>query len=125
MGYAEKVFQNHTKSTNTMKFFDHEGVDKIPRKRVLTYATMVIGHYNNKKGPNGVKLTAASNLLKGVYPGDLTTCTSYYLTTSACMWNSERSTSRAQYACTYTRNVYLSTPLEQYQYMKFFIHLIP
>ena len=34
----------HTGGTNTMRFLDFEGISKIPRNRVVTYAIIVVDY---------------------------------------------------------------------------------
>ena len=68
-----------------MRFLDLKGISNIPRDRVVTYARIVVDYRSHKKDPNRVRITADRNLLKNLYPGELTTRTSD-LTTSKCMW---------------------------------------
>ena len=107
-----------------MKFMDLDGISNIPRDRVITYARIVVDYREQKKDPNRVRITAGGNLLKNMYPGELTTRTSD-LTTSKCMWNSVISTPGARYMCADAGNFYLATPLERHQYMRIPINLIP
>ena len=57
-GYGEEGSGYHTKGTNTMRFLDHEGIGKIPRDRVVTYAQFVVNYRSQKKDPNHVRITA-------------------------------------------------------------------
>ena len=62
----------------------HEGVGKIPRDRVVTHGQIVVNYQTQQKDPNCVKIPAGGNLLKGIYPGELTIHT-FNLTTPTCM----------------------------------------
>ena len=48
---------------------------KIPCDRVVAYTRIVVNYQAQKKDPNCVRITAGGNLLKGIYPGELTTHT--------------------------------------------------
>ena len=106
-----------TEGTNNMIFLDINGIRNIPRYRVVTYASIVVDYRAHKKYPNRVIITAGGNLLKNLYPGELTTRTSD-LTTSKCVLNSVISTKGARYMCGDCSNFYLDTPLERHQYMR-------
>ena len=84
----------YTEGTNTMRFLYINGIRNIQRDRVVTYARILVDYRSHKKDPNRVRITAGGNLLKNLYPGELTTRTSD-LTTSKCMWNSVISTKGA------------------------------
>ena len=107
-----------------MRFIDINGIRNIPRDRVVTYARIVVDYRSHKNNPNRVRINAGGNLLKNLYPGELTTRTSE-LTTSKCMWNSVIITKGAIYMCEDFSNFYLATPLERHQYMRIPIDLIP
>ena len=107
-----------------MRFLYLEGISNIPRDRVVTYARIVVDYQSHTKDPNRVRITAGGNLLKNLYPGELTRRTSD-LTTSKCMWNSVISTKGERYMCGDCINFYLSTSLERHQYMRIPIELIP
>ena len=113
-----------TEGTNTMIFLEIKGISNIPRDRVVTYTRIVVDYRAHKKDPNRVRITAGGNLLKNIYPGELTTRTSD-LTKSKYMWNSVISRKGAIYMCGDCRNLYLGTPLERHQYMRIPIELIP
>ena len=100
-----------------MIFLDINGIRNIPRDRVVTYARIVVDYRAPKKDPNRVRITVGGNLLKNLYPGELTTRTSD-LATSKCMWNSVIVTKGARYMCGDWSNFYLATPLERHQYMR-------
>ena len=67
-------------------------------------------------------MTAWDNILQ--YPGELTTRTAD-LTTSKIVWNSVFSTEGARFMGIDIKNFYLGTPLDQFEYMKMPLHLLP
>ena len=101
---------------------DHEMIDNIPADRTVTYTRIVVDFRPQKSDPNRVRITACGNLI--VYPEELTTRTADLITTKI-MWNSVLSTPGARYMCIDIKNMYLSTPLDRYKYMKMPIDLIP
>ena len=107
-----------------MIFLEIKGISNIPRDRVVTYTRIVVDYRAHKKDPNRVRITAGGNLLKNIYPGELTTRTSD-LTKSKYMWNSVISKKGARYMCGDCRNLHLGTPLERHQYTRIPIELIP
>jgi hypothetical protein len=113
-----------TKGTDTIRFMELRDIGKIPQDRVVTYARIVVDYRVHKKDPNRVRITAGGNLLKIVYPGELTTRTSD-LTTSKCMWSNGISIYGARYMCGDASDFYLDTLLERNQYMRIPIKLIP
>ena len=67
-------------------------------------------------------MTAWDNILQ--YPDELTTRTAD-LTTSKIVWNSVLSTEGARFMGIDIKNFYLGTPLDQFEYMKMPLHLLP
>ena len=57
-----------TEGTDTMKFLDLNGIKRIPRDRVVTYARIVVDCRPQKEDPNRVRITAGGNLIQ--YPGE-------------------------------------------------------
>eukprot|EP00804_Cyclotella_cryptica_P015782 CCRYP_013415-RA/>CCRYP_013415-RA protein AED:0.54 eAED:0.33 QI:0/0/0/0.5/0/0.5/2/0/358 len=110
--------------TDTIHFMSIEDIKKIPKDRTVTYARIVVDYRPQKTDPNRVRITVGGNLLKGDYPGELTTRTAD-LTTSKILWNSTLSTEGARYMTADVKNFYLCTPMERYQYMKMKASLIP
>ena len=96
-------------------------IDNIPADRTVTYTRIVVDFRPQKDDPNRVRITAGGNLI--VYPDELTTQTADLITTKI-MWNSFLSTQGAQYMCIDIKNMYLATPLDQYEYMKMPVDLI-
>ena len=78
-----------TEGTNTMRFFDPEGIKNITKDRVVTYARIVVDYRPQKADPSRVRITAGGNLIQ--YPGELTTRTAD-LRTTKIMLNSVIST---------------------------------
>jgi hypothetical protein len=81
------------------------------------YSGIVVDHRPQKEEPNRIRMVAGRNLIKGCYPGELTTRTAN-LTTSKLHWNSVLSTQNKKYMCLDIKNFYLLAPLDQYDYMK-------
>ena len=67
-------------------------------------------------------MTAEGNLLQ--YPGELTTRTADLITLKI-VWNSVLSTEGARFMGIDIKHFYLGTPLDQFEYMKMPLHLLP
>jgi hypothetical protein len=104
-----------TKGTNTFFYLSHADICKIPQDKTVTYACIVIDHQPQKEDPNHVRITVGGNLID--YPFDLTTRTAD-MVSSKILWNSAISTKDARFAGADIKNMYLKTPLDQYEYMK-------
>jgi hypothetical protein len=76
----------------------------------------------NKEEIHRVRLTVGGNLNR--YDRDVST-RSADLTTSKCLWNSVISTPGANSMCMDVKNFYLGTPMDQYEYLRIPIKLIP
>ena len=111
-----------TKVTNTIFYLSHADSCKIPQDRTVTYARIVIDHRPQKEDPNRVRITVGGNLID--YPSELTTHTAD-MVSSKILWNSVISTKDACFAGTDIKNMYLETPLDQYEFMKMPITLFP
>ena len=111
-----------TKGTNFIFVMSHVEISNIPRDRVVTYCRLVVDFWLQKENPNRVRMTAWDNILQ--YPGELTTRTAD-LTTSKIVWNSVLSTEGARFMGIDIKNFYLGTPLDQFEYMKMPLHLLP
>ncbi len=107
-----KTGQNVTNSIFTMT---HNEILWIPHNQTVTYAQVVVNFQPQKTDPHRIRITASGNLIN--YLGELSTHTTE-ITTSKFMWNSVLSTEGAKYMCLDLKNVYLSAPLDQYNYMK-------
>ena len=100
----------------------HTEILLIPADRMITYARVIIDFRPQKTDPHRICITAGGNLIN--YPGELTTQT-VDLTTSKLMWNSVLSTEGAKYMCLDINNLYLTAPLDRYEYMKMLLSLFP
>jgi hypothetical protein len=76
----------------------------------------------NKEEIHRVRLTVGGNLIRN--DGDVST-RSADLTTSKCLWNSVISTPGAKYMCLDVKKNYLGTPMDQFEYLRIPIKLIP
>jgi hypothetical protein len=93
----------------------HDEISHIPKTQTVMYACIVGDFCPQKEDPNRICITSDGNLIN--YPGKLSTRMAN-LTTSKIMWNSILSTKDAKYMCLDVKNVYLSTLINQYKYMK-------
>ncbi len=100
----------------------HEDIKNIPRNQTVTYAHVVVNFCPQKADPHCIRITAGGNLIN--YPGELSTKTAD-LTTSKLMWNSVLSTKGARYMCLDIKNLYLTAPLDRYEYMKIPLNIFP
>ncbi len=82
----------------------------------------MIDHCPQKEDPNRVCITVGGNLIN--YPFELTTCTAD-MVSSKIPWNSVISTKDARFAGADIKNMYPETPLDQFEYMKIPIALLP
>ena len=53
----------------------HIKIALIPGDRVVTYTGIIVDHRPQKEDPNGIRMVAGRNLIKGCFPGELTTKT--------------------------------------------------
>jgi hypothetical protein len=111
-----------TKGTNTIFFLLHADICNIPSDRIVTYACIVINDCTQKEDPNHVHITVRGNLID--YPFELTTQTAD-IVSSKILWNSVISTKDAHVAGADIRNMYLKAPLDQFDYIKILIALLP
>ena len=110
---------NRIKGTDTIKFIP---MDKVPKEKKVTYGRFVCDVRPQKAEPNRTRLTVGGNLLD--YPGAVSTKTAD-ITTCKCLFNSVVSTPGAKYMTVDIKNFYLNTPLDQYEYMRIPLDLIP
>jgi hypothetical protein len=75
----------------------------------------VINHHPQKEDPNRVCITVGGNLF--YYQFELTIRTTD-MVSSKILWNSVISTKDACFAGANIKNMYLETPLDQFEYMK-------
>ena len=69
------------KGIDTIRFLDHDGIQRIPKDSAVTYACIVVDYHTPKDNPNRLCITAWGNLI--TYPGEVTTRQAD-LTTSTC-----------------------------------------
>ena len=100
----------------------HDNILDIPPDKTVTYAQIVVNYWPQKAYPNHLRLTVRGNLPN--VPGDLSTTTAD-LTTSKILCNSVLSTKYARFACIDINNMYLETPMTDYEYLRIPLHLIP
>jgi hypothetical protein len=93
-----------------------------PKDKKATYGRVVCTVRPQKKEQNRTRITVGGNLID--YPGDVSTQTAD-LTTFKTHLNSVISTPGAKYMCMDVGNFYLMTPLDEPEYMRFHISLIP
>jgi hypothetical protein len=93
-----------------------------PKDKKATYGRVVCTVRPQKKEQNRTRITVGGNLID--YPGDVSTRTAD-LTTFKTHLNSVISTPGAKYMCMDVGNFYLMTPLDEPEYMRFHISLIP
>jgi len=82
--------------------------------RTVTYARIVIDHRPQKEDPNRVRITVGGNFID--YPFELTTRTAD-IVSSKIVWNSVINAKDARFDGADIKNMYLKTPLDQYEYM--------
>ena len=111
-----------TWSTNSIFVMSHAEIANIPADGVVTHCRLVVIFLPQKEDPNRVRMTAGGNLLK--YPGELTTQTAA-LTTSEIIWNPVLSMEGARFMGIDIKNFYLGTPLDQFEYMKMPLSILP
>ena len=100
----------------------HDDIRDIPLDKTVTYARTVVYYQPQKANPNRVRLTVGGDPLN--VPGDLCTTTED-LTTSKILWNIVLSTKYTRFACINIKNMYLQTPMTDYDYIQIHRHLVP
>ncbi len=108
--------------TNAMFVMDPKDIPNIPADRTVTYVNIIVDFRPQKEDPHRIRITAGGNLIN--YPGELTTQTAD-ITMSKLHWNSMLSTQKAKYMCLNLKKIYLSVPLDQYEYMRIPLELFP
>ncbi len=111
-----------TKGTNTIFFLSHTDIRNIPTNRTFTYDRIVIDHHPQKEDPNRIRITIGGNLID--YSFELTTRI-VDMVSSKILWNSVIRTKGACFAGADIKNMYLETPLHQFEYMNMPITLFP
>jgi hypothetical protein len=108
-----------TIATNTIFFLSHDKIRCIPKDCTFTHLRIVVNHWPQKNDPNRMRIPVGGTLSN--YPYKLTTQTAIWF----IMWNSIIGLSNAKFVSAYIKNMYLETPLDQYEYMKMPLWLIP
>lgn len=111
-----------TKGIDTIRFLDHNRIQRIPKDRMMICAKIIVDYPARKDDPKRVRITAAGNLL--AFPGEVITWQAD-LTTSKCMWNFFILTLGARYMGTDAGNLYLATLMDRYKCMQIPIKLTP
>eukprot|EP00804_Cyclotella_cryptica_P006559 CCRYP_012819-RA/>CCRYP_012819-RA protein AED:0.29 eAED:0.29 QI:0/0/0/1/0.33/0/4/0/407 len=103
--------------SNTIFFMSHKDIHNIPLTGPFPTPVLLstIAHKNKIPSLGG-------NLID--YPGELTTRTAD-LVTSKILWNSVISTPKARYVTADLKLIYLTAPLDRYEYMRISIKIIP
>ena len=105
--------------TDTMFFID---VKDIPQHKKPTYLRIVTADRPEKENPRRVRFTCGGDRID--YAGDVSTKTAD-LTTVKIHLNSVISTPGAQYMTADIKDFYLNTPMEEYEYMRIPVDIIP
>ena len=122
LGTLSQGYKGLVEGTNTFFFMNHDEICDIPPDKTVTYAKIVVDYRPKESDPNCVSLPVGVNLLN--FPGELSNTTAD-LTTSKILWNSVLSTKYARFSCIDINNMYLQTPMTDYEYMRIPHHLIP
>ncbi len=110
-----------TKGTNTIFFLLNADICNIPSNRTVTYTPIVIDHRPKKEDPNCVHITFGGNFIDHLF--ELTKHTGD-MVSSKILWNSVISTKDPRFAGANSKNLYLKTPLNKFEYMKILIALL-
>ena len=95
---------------------------KVPKNKNVTYARTVVDVRPEKEDPNRVRITEGGDRLD--YYGETSTETAS-LETAKILINSVLSTKNANFMSMDISNFYIQTDLQDYQYMRFHINMIP
>ena len=110
---------NMPTGTNTM-FFLHPS--KIPKHKKPTYMRIVAAYRPEKKDPYRVRFTCGGDRIE--YFGDVSTKTAD-MTTVKCLINDTLSTPGAKMMMADLSNFYLETPMDDYEYMRIPLWVVP
>jgi hypothetical protein len=105
--------------TNTMFFIPKH---QIPKHKKPTYLRIVAAYRPEKAAPHRVRFTCGGDKIE--YVGDVSTKTAD-LTTVKCHLNDVVSTPNAKYMTADLSNFYLETPMDEYEYMRIPLWVIP
>ena len=105
--------------TETMFFIRR---DQIPKHKKTTYMRIVAAYRPEKSNPHRVRFTCGGDKIE--YHGDVSTKTAD-LTTVKCHINDVLSTPDAKYMTADLSNFYLETPMDDYEYMRIPVWVVP
>ena len=94
----------------------------MPKNKKATYARVVVDKRPEKEEMNQTRITAGGDQLE--FQGDTST-ESAGLETTNMVFNSVVSTPDGKFITTNFSNMYLNTPLQEYQSMRFNINMVP
>jgi hypothetical protein len=94
----------------------------LPKDKRATYLRPVARIRNKKQEKYRVRFTVGGNLIQ--YPGDVSTPTADP-TTAKLLFNSVLSTPDAKFMTTDIKDYYLNTPMDEYEYMRIPVEIIP
>jgi hypothetical protein len=118
-GLLAQCVGGRIEGSNTIYFIPRSAV---PPNKTFAYGRFVVDVRPNKQEIHRVRLAVGGNLIQS--DGDVST-RSADLTTSKCLWNSGISTPGAKYMCLDVKKNYLGTPMDQFEYLRIPIKLIP
>jgi hypothetical protein len=107
--------------TDTINFIEYNKVP-VDRRKDVTYGNIVVDYMPQKEEENRTRLTDGGNLID--FPGDVSTPTAD-ITMTKMVINSTVSTPKAKCMCGDINKLYLGTPMEQKEYMRLPISVIP
>ena len=105
--------------TDSIYFIRHTDV---PKNKTVTYGRIVVDYRPQKADPHRTRLMVEDDCIQ--YPHDVATPTAD-LTTCKVLFNSTISAPNAKFATIDIKNFYLNTPLDQYEYMRLPLDVIP
>ena len=105
--------------TNTIKFIS---ADQIPKDKKATYLRIVAAYRPEKENPPQICFTVGGNLI--FYPGNTSTKAADIVTVKIFI-NSTLSTPNAKFMTIDIKDFYLNTPMEEYEYMRIPVSIIP
>ncbi len=122
-GMAQGDNKTGQKGTNAMFLMMREDIAHAHAAgKFFTYANPVVNYRPQKEDPYRIRITAGGNLV--TYEGNALVRTAD-LDMAKMHWNSVISTKDARYMCLDIKNFYLTTKLENFEYMKMPLSLFP
>ena len=114
-----RSWHSHSFGTDTIGWIRK---NQVPSDRKVTYGQIVATIRQQKAKPHRTRPTVGGNRLD--YPGAVSTLTAK-LTTAKCLLNSTISTPNACFMVSDIKDFYLNTQMEQYEYMRLPLSIIP